>query len=1041
MAYWARGEPVKEEKMGIQTFINRPVMSVMTAVGMVIVGVIALVGLPLEQYPNIAPPVVKVAATYNGASAETVMKSVVTPLENSINGVEDMLYMTSTATNSGTCVISVTFKQGANPDMAVVNVQNRVASAQGQLPAEVVKSGVSVKKTQNSNLKFITLYSPTGRYDSKFLTNYMKINIEPQLSRIPGVGEVNIFGADYSLRIWLDPAKMKAYGLVPTDIDNALEGQNIESPAGSFGAESSNTYQYVLKYRGRYNEVADYENLVVKALPSGNVLRMKDVARIELGTVDYNLESTTRGLPGASASITQIAGSNANDVVRQIDKVEDEVRRQLPQGMVLEDQTSVMDFLNAAIYNVVETLVIALFLVIAVVWLFLRDWRSMLVPSVAIIVSLIGTFAFMYIAGFTLNILTLFALVLVIGTVVDDSIVVVEAVNAKLSAGCRSVYEATVSTMREMKSALVTTSIVFMAVFIPVSLMGGTTGVFYKEFGLTMAAAVALSLLNALTLCPALCNKILRLKERTDNAGKETGGRWLRRYEKCIAVVMRHRKLAMASIPVAVVVLAFLMQTTKTGLVPQEDMGTIDVGVQCMPGLSLAETGHVMDRVEAMVSGIPQIKIYTRVDGRDAAGNQTSSAGFLSIRLKPWELRKAQNDDIDSVVSEIYRRTACIKEAKVNCSTLPMIRGYGSSSGFEIYVQNRSGEDYGSLSDVADRFLAELNKRHEIAKAHSTFSMGYPQYEVSVDAARCMMKGVSPKDVLAALSGYLGGDYASNMNKFTKMYRVMVQASPECRLNEQSLANMYVRTADGGMSPLSEYVVLKKVNGPEYLARFNMFPAIRVNGTSAAGYSSGQALQAVSEVAAKTLPTGYGYELSGMSREEASAGNTTALILLVSVVFIYIILCSLYESLLVPFAVLLAVPFGLLGSFAAAGVFGLENNIYMQTGLIMLIGMLAKTGILLIDVALTRRRAGMSLSASAMAAARQRFRPIVMTSAVMIFGMLPLVVSSGAGAKGNMAIGMGVLGGMLVGTLALLLLVPMLFCLFRNMDERLSRHS
>lgn len=1020
--------------MNVKTFIDRPITSVMIAVCIVLLGVISLVSLPLEQYPDIAPPTVKVSATYTGASAETVMKSVVVPLETSVNGVENMQYMTSTAANNGTCTITIYFKQGSDPNMAVVNVQNRVASAQGQLPAEVVKSGIAVKKTQNSNLKFITLYSPNGRYTSEFLTNYLKINVEPQLARIPGVGEVNVFGADYSLRIWLDPNKMKAYGLVPADIDEVLAAQNLESPTGALGAESDNTNQYALKYRGRYSDVADYENIVVKASADGNVLRLKDVARVELGTVNYDLKSTTEGLPGASASITQIAGSNANDIVKQIDKVEEQVRKSLPTGIVLEDQTCVMDFLNASISNVVDTLLIAIVLVVIVVWLFLRDWRSMVIPIIAIIVSLIGTFIFMYVMGFSLNILTLFALVLVIGTVVDDSIVVVEAVQTKMSQGMK-VYEATLSTMAELKTVLVTTTVVFMAVFIPVSFTGGTTGVFYKEFGLTMAAAVALSLVNALTLCPSLCTMILHRKN-IKHAGAKSN-RLQARYEALITKLLHHRKIVVASLPLACVVLAFAIQTVKTGLVPQEDMGTIDVNVQCKPGYSLAQTGRVMDQVEAMVRTIPQIKIYTRVDGRDASQNQTSSAGFLSVRLKPWAERTAKEDDIDSVVNEIYRRTACIKEANVNCGTLPMIRGYGSSSGFELYVQNRSGEDFENLAKVERQFLEELNSRPEIAKAHSTFDTSYPQYEVGVNAAKCMMDGISPKDVLSTLSAYVGGDYSSNMNKYTKMYRVMVQASAQYRLNEQSLDNMYVRNGQGRMSPLSEYVTLKQINGPEYLTHFNLFPGIRVNGTPAPGYSSGQALQAISEVAAKTLPTGYGYELSGMSREESSLGNTTAWIIMLSVVFIYIILCCLYESLLIPLSVMLVIPFGLFGSFMLSALLGTDNDVYMQTGFVMLIGMLAKTAILLTEVAVERRRkGGMSIVASAMCAARARFRPIVMTATVMIFGMLPLLFSSGAGAKGDLSIGAGVLGGMLIGTLALLLLVPVLFCLFEWLDEK-----
>lgn len=852
------------------------------------------------------------------------------------------------------------------------------------------------------------------------------------------MGEVNVFGADYSLRIWLDPNKLKAYELVPSDIDKVLEAQNLESPAGSLGAESANTYQYVLKYRGRYSNVSDYENMVVKASSDGHVLRLKDIARIEMGTVNYDLRSTTKRKPGASASITQTAGSNANDLIKQIDKVEDEMRKSLPAGMVLEDQTSVMDFLNASIQNVVETLLIALVLVIIVVALFLRDRRSIIIPSVAIIVSLIGTFIFMYLAGFTLNILTLFALVLVIGTVVDDSIVVVEAVQTKMANGISNVYEATISTMKELKSALVTTTIVFMAVFIPVSFISGTTGIFYKEFGLTMAAAVALSLLNALTLCPVMCNVVLKRKKTVaPQKQRVLRNKLIGKYESGIVRLLRHRKLVVFSLPVAIALLIFFIFTTKTGLVPQEDMGTIDVNVQCKPGYSLAQTGMVMDRVEKLVRNIPQIKIYTRVDGKDAQQNQTSSAGFLSVRLKHWSERKAKGDDIDSVVNEIYRRTACIKEAKVNCGTLPMIRGYGSSSGFELYVQNRSNEDFNSLSEATQQFLDELNKRSEISKAHSTFDTSYPQYEVSVDAAKCMMKNISPKDVMTALADYVGGDYASNLNKYTKLYRVMVQASPQFRLNEQSLSYMYVRGGDGFLSPLSEYVTLKKINGPECLTHFNLFPGIRINGTPAAGYSSGQALQAISEVAARTLPVGYGYELSGMSREESSQGNTTAVILIISMVFIYLILSSLYESLLIPFAILLVIPFGLLGSFVLASVFDIENNIYMQTGLVMLIGMLAKTAILLTEVAVKlRRENGLSITAAALAADRLRFRPIVMTATVMIFGMLPLVFSTGAGAKGDISIGMGVLGGMIVGTPALLFLVPVLFCLFEKYDKK-----
>ncbi len=1022
--------------MNIKTFISRPILSVMLSVVIVIIGFIGLLNLPLEQYPDIAPPTVKVGATYVGANAETVMKSVVTPLEASINGVENMQYMTSTAANNGTCTITIYFKQGSDPNMAVVNVQNRVASAQGLLPAEVTKSGVTVRKTQNSNLKFITLYSPNGRYDSKTLTNYMKINIEPQLSRIAGVGEVNVFGADYALRIWLDPAKMHAYGLVPADIDNALAAQNIESPMGSLAAESDNTFRYVLKYRGRYSDESEFRNIVIKASADGGVLRLGDVARVELGTVDYNMKSTTSGKPGASASITQTAGTNANDIIKQIDKVEDDVRQSLPEGMVLEDQTSVMDFLNASMRNVTETLVIALVLVVIVVFVFLRDWRSMVIPTIAILVSLIGTFAFMYAVGFSLNLLTLFALVLVIGTVVDDSIVVVEAVQAKLSRGSKSAYQATVEAMKDLKSALVTTTIVFMAVFIPVSFTSGTTGVFYKEFGLTMAAAVAISLFNALTLCPALSALILKRKKKP---GENGHNKWQNAYTRSILMTVKHRKFVMLSLPLSIILLAIMIATTKTSLVPQEDMGTIDVNVQCRPGYSLAQTGKVMDQVEAVVKNIPQIKIHTRIDGRDAHQNQTSSAGFLSVRLKNWSERTGRADDIDSVVNEIYRRTAFIKEANVDCATLPTIRGYGSASGFELYVQNRSGEDFKALSVATQKFMDALKGRPEIGKAHYTFNMDYPQYSVEVDAARCMLKGVSPKDVLATMSAYIGGDYASNINKYTKLYRVMVQSEAADRLNEEALGNMFVRSADGTMSPLSEYVALKKVNGAEYLTHFNLFPSIRINGTAAAGYSSGQAIQAISDVAAQTLPKGYGYELGGLSREESSQGNATIVILAISIVFIYIILCCLYESLLIPFAIILVVPFGLCGSFFLSLLFGIDNSIYMQIGLVMLIGMLAKTGILLTEYATERRKTGESIIRATLSAAVVRLRPIIMTASVMIIGMLPLMFAHGAGARGNVAIGTCVVGGMVVGTMAILFFLPVLYCVFEALEENMRR--
>lgn len=1035
--------------MTIKTFIDRPILSGVISVAIVIVGLIGLSQLPVEQFPDIAPPTVRVSATYTGANAETVMKSVITPLEEQLNGVENMMYMTSTATNTGSASISVYFKQGTDPDMSVVNVQNRVASAQGLLPAEVTKSGITVRKRQSNSLKAISLYSPDDSYDANFLTNYMKINIEPRLSRIAGVGDVNIWGASYSMRIWLDPQRMAQYGLMPSDIATVFAEQNVESPTGTLGAESANTFQYVLKYRGRYEKEDDYGNMVIKSLPGGDVLRLKDVARIEMGAENYAMLSETNGHPGANCMMAQTSGSNANEIITEIDKVTADIAASLPKGMVLTDITSTKDFLDASIANVVETLFIAILLVVLMVYLFLHDLRATLIPSLAIIVSLVGTFAFLSVVGFSLNLLTLFALVLVIGTVVDDSIVVVEAVQARFDEGYKSAYRATVDAMGGLTSALMTTTVVFMAVFIPVSFMGGTTGTFYTQFGLTMAVAVAISLLNAMTLSPALCALIMR--PRTNSAeGKMPGfsdrfhyafDRSFRhaqqKYLKGVSFLFRHKAVAVGSILVAGIALTVLMNTTKTGLVPQEDMGTINVNVQTAPGSNLDETGRIMDEIEAAIRDIPQIKIYSRVTGKDAVHNQSASAGSFTIRLKNWSERKQKGDDVSSVMSEIYRRTDGIKAASIRVSTSPMISGYGMSNGFDLYVQDKKGGSVDELLKHTNDFIDALNKRPEISRAYTTFATKYPQYLVEVDAALCKRNGISPTDVLQTLAGYVGGSYSSNLNRFTKLYRVMVQASPEYRLSTESLDNIFVRNSSGEMSPISQYLTLTRVYGSESLSRFNLFSAISVSGVPAQGYSSGQALKAIKEVAATALPEGYGYEFGGMSREEASTGNTTTLVFIICIVFIYLILCALYESLMIPFAVILSVPFGLAGSFLFAKLWGLENNIYMQTGLIMLIGLLAKTAILLTEYASDRRRQGMSITTAALLAAKARLRPILMTSMTMIFGMLPLMFAQGVGANGNMSVGVGTVGGMILGTAGLLFVVPSLFIIFQYLEERL----
>ena len=1035
--------------MKIKLFIDRPILAGVISVVILILGLIGLSQLPVEQFPEIAPPTVSVSTSYTGANAETVLKSVVVPLEEALNGVENMMYMTSTATNTGSARITIYFRQGTDPDMATVNVQNRIATAQGLMPAEVTRSGINVRKRQTSNIKALALYSPDDSFDESFLNNYLKINIEPRLARIAGVGEVNVMGSDYSLRIWLDPNKMAQYGLIPSDITQVLDEQNLEAATGTLGAESNNTFQYVLKYRGRYEFEQDYENMVIRSLPNGEVLRLKDVATIELGSRTYTYIGEVNGHPGSNCMIAQTSGSNANEIIEQIDKEVAEITKNLPKGMEIADLMSSKDFLDASIKNVVKTLIEAIILVILVVYVFLQSLRSTFIPALSIIVSLVGTFAFLIAAGFSLNMLTLFALVLVIGTVVDDAIVVVEAVQAKFDEGYKSPYRATVDAMSNITSALVTTTVVFMAVFIPVSFMGGTTGTFYTQFGLTMAVAVGISLVSAMTLCPALCalimtphadaskNEKLSFSSRFHIAFDSAFHRLVMKYKGGVMFMLKNKWLAAVLLIVACGGLYYLMSNTKTGLVPQEDMGTIFVDVRTSPGNSLEQTRAVMDEIDARIKTIPQIRMYSKVTGNGMISGQGSSNGMFILRLKQWEERTEKGDDINSVISEVYRRTADITSADIMAFAQPMIPGYGVSSGFELYVQDQKGGSIEDLLTVTRNMIDKLNARPEIERATTSFDTKFPQYLIDVDAALCKRNGVSPTDVLNVLAGYIGGTYASNMNRFSKLYRVMVQASPEYRLDTESLKNMFVRNSSGEMSPVSQYLTLTRVYGAETLSRFNLFSAISVNGTPAQGYSSGQAIQAVREVAAETLPAGYGYEFGGMSREEASTGNSTTVIFIICIVFIYLILCALYESLFIPIAVILSVPFGLAGSFLFAKVFGLENNIYLQIGLLMLIGLLAKTAILLTEYASERRRHGMSITQAAISAAQVRLRPILMTSLTMIFGMLPLMFATGVGANGNISIGVGTVGGMLIGTIALLFIVPVLFIVFQYLQEKL----
>lgn len=1036
-----------EKSTKLQTFINRPILSGVLSVFVVLLGIIGLVQLPVEQFPEIAPPTVRVSATYTGANAEALQKAVVAPLEEAINGVENINYMTSSASNNGTAAINIYFRQGTDPDMAAVNVQNRIASAQGVLPAEVIRSGITVRKSQNSTAKIVALYSPDDRFDQKFLYNYFKINIEPRLARIPGVGDITVFGSDYALRIWLDAGKMAAYSLVPADITAVLDEQNVEAPTGTLGADMDNTFQYVLKYRGRYEDEQDFENLVLKSLPDGSILRLKDVAEVELGALNYTTRNELIGHPGTNCMIAQAPGSNANKIVEAIDEVIREAAAELPQGMELVDLMSVKSFLDASIHNVLKTLIETIILVIFVVWLFLRNLRATVIPAVAIVVSLIGTFAFLYFVGLSINMLTLFALVLVIGTVVDDAIVVVEAVQSKFDSGCRLPRQATIEAMQGIGRPLITTSLVFMAVFIPVCFIGGATGKFYTQFGLTMAVAVCISTFNALTFSPALCVLLMKPTASHPKASRfavayEAAFRSMtRKYKGSVLFLLRHKWLSIFLLLAATCGFFYLLHTTKTGLVPDEDTGTVVVDVQAAPGTSLSQTAHILENIENRIKDVPQFQIYSKSIGLGMLAGQGPANGTFIIRLKPWEQRRGRHDDNRSVISELYRRLSDVTDARIMVFAQPIIAGYGVTNGFEVHVQDRRGGSVEDLQRHAQAFIAVLNERPEIARAQTSFDSRYPQYRVEVDAALCKRTGVSPSDVLEALSGYIGGVYASNINKFSKLYRVMIQGSPKDRADVRTIDNLFVRTASGEMSPLGRYVTRTRVYGSESLSRFNLFPSIAVNGTPAAGYSSGQALAAIQEVAAQTLPAGYGYEFGAMSREEASTGNTSIWVFGICIIFIYLILCALYESLFIPLAVILSIPFGLFGSFLFAKLFGIENNIYMQTGVIMLIGLLAKTAILQTEYASECRARGMSIASSAVKSAIARLRPILMTSLTMIFGLLPMIFSRGVGCNGSRSLGVGTVGGMLVGTVSLLLFVPLLFIVFRRMEEKIKNND
>lgn len=1035
--------------MNLRTFIERPVLSAVISITIVVVGIIGLFSLPVEQYPDIAPPTIMVSTTYYGASAETLQKSVIAPLEEAINGVEDMTYMTSSATNSGSVSITVYFKQGTDPDMAAVNVQNRVSRATGQLPAEVTQVGVTTSKRQTSILQMFSLYSPDDSYDENFLSNYISINLKPQILRISGVGDLMIMGGEYSMRVWMKPDVMAQYKLIPSDITGVLAEQNIESATGSFGENSDETYQYTMKYTGRLITPEEFGDIVIRSTDNGEVLKLKDVADIQLGQDSYAYHGGMDGHPGVSCMVFQTAGSNATEVNQNIDKLLEEASKDLPKGVELTQMMSSNDFLFASIHEVVKTLIEAIILVILVVYVFLQDFRSTLIPLVGIVVSLVGTFAFMAIAGFSINLLTLFALVLVIGTVVDDAIIVVEAVQARFDVGYRSSYMASIDAMKGISNAVITSSLVFMAVFIPVSFMGGTSGTFYTQFGLTMAVAVGISAINALTLSPALCALLLKPYINEDGTQKNNFAARFRKafnsafdvmvdkYKTIVLFFIKRRWLTWSLLACSVVLLVLLMNNTKTSLVPDEDQGVIFVNVSTAAGSSLTTTDKVMERIEKRLIEIPQLKHVQKVAGYGLLAGQGSSFGMLILKLKPWDERSGDEDNVQSVIGQVYARTADIKDASVFAISPGMIPGYGMGNALELHMQDKMGGDMNEFFTTTQQYLGALNQRPEISMAYSTFDVRYPQWTVEVDAAKCKRAGITPDAVLSTLSGYYGGQYVSNFNRFSKVYRVMIQADPVFRLDETSLDNAFVRMSNGEMAPLSQFVTLTRSYGAESLSRFNMYNSIAVNAMPADGYSTGDAIKAVQETAEQSLPKGYGYDYGGITREENQQSGTTIIIFGICFLMIYLILSALYESFIIPFAVLLSVPCGLMGSFLFAWMFGLENNIYLQTGLIMLIGLLAKTAILLTEYAAERRKAGMGLIASAVSAAKARLRPILMTALTMIFGLFPLMMSSGVGANGNRSLGTGVVGGMFIGTLALLFIVPVLFISFQWLQERL----
>ncbi len=1026
-------------------FIERPVLSTVISIIIFMLGLLGLIGLPIEQYPDIAPPTVRVSANYAGANAEVVLNSVIIPLEEQINGVEGMTYMTSSANNDGNGSINVYFEVGADPDMAAVEVQNRVSSASGILPAEVTRAGVSVRKQQGGMLLISAVYSENPEYDELFLQNYIEINILPRLRRVKGVGNATAFGQmTYAMRIWLKPDVMAVYGIVPGDIVASLNDQSIEAAPGRFGEQGDQSFQYVIRFTGKLQTIEEFENIIIKAEDNGHFLRLKDVARIELGAQSYNSDVMVNGLPATNVAVFQTAGSNAREVINESLKVLDEAAESFPEGMSYTNMVNANVFLDASIKKILETLLEAFILVFIVVYLFLQDFRSTLIPAISVPVAIFGTFFFLYIFDFSINLLTLFALLLAIGIVVDDAIVVVEAVHAKLDQGYTSAHKASVHAMSEISVAIISITLVMASVFIPVTFISGSSGVFYKQFGVTLAIAIMISAINALTLSPALAAIFLKPKNKEIqkqkgfrnffnlfNAGFEAGKS---KYVQYVKFFSAKRWIAITAVVIFSSVFFILMKTTPAGFVPEEDMGAVFVNISLPPASSFERSAVVARQVDSIARTIPEVNNILRIVGQNFMAGAGSSYAMVILDLKKWEDRKGVSN-LD-IIQTVMQKTSVIKEATIIPFSRPTIQGFGFSGGFTLELQNIEGHTIQEFYKVAQDFLAAMNNRPEIQTAYTTFNPNFPQYLLTVNVPKVKQAGLTVSGIMYAMQGYFGGIYASNFNQFGKQYRIMVQSDAEFRSNPEELNKIFVRTANNNMAPVTEFITLTRVFGPESLSRFNMYTSISVNGTPNEGYGSGDAMAAISEVAEQTLPQGFGYEYSGVSREEQSSGAQTIYIFILSVLFVYFLLSALYESYLLPLAVLLSLPVGLAGVFVFAAIFGIDNNIYTQISLIMLIGLLSKNAILIVEFASARREKGMTVVDSAIEGAKVRLRPILMTSLAFIIGITPLMFSTGAGASGNKSIGFSAVGGMLFGTVLGVLIIPALFIVFQTMHEK-----